>query len=237
MAFVTPFPDLGRPLPGEEQKAASPATPLKFVRSPRVVDLAANSSLLDLDAEIDGMLDIMQDELESDGAISNDSKEAFEFFCAAFDEKVDRIARFLSVLEARAAYCRREAVRLQARAKTAESKERQLKALLLYYLQSHSLKKVEGREFTISARKNSQDLLRIDEGITGLPARLESVSLALDGEAFEAVLATLPPALRQMVESSIQQRGPSSDAIRAELQCGVNIPGAALSRGFHVRIS
>jgi hypothetical protein len=101
--------------------------------------IASDNSLLDIDREIDVMLDLMQDELEETGEISEESQNRFERFCEAFGQKVDRVGRFIRVMEAREAYCKSEAARLAARGKTAENKAAQTKALVLYFLETRTL--------------------------------------------------------------------------------------------------
>jgi hypothetical protein len=54
--------------------------------------------------------------------------------------KVDRIGRYLSVMETRAEHCRQEAARYAQRAKRAQSKIDRTKSMVLYYLESHDLK-------------------------------------------------------------------------------------------------
>lgn len=117
--------------------------------------IASESSLLDIDREIDLMLDLMQDEFEEAGEISEVRRNQFQRFCEAFGQKVDRIGRFIRVMEAREAYCKSEAARLAARGKTAENKAAQTKALVLYFLESRSLTKMEGPQFTLRRQKNS----------------------------------------------------------------------------------
>ena len=133
--------------------------------------IAADHSLLDIDRELDLLLDRMQDELEENGEASPESTERFQQFCEAFGEKVDRIGRFIRVMEARTTYCKGEAARLTARGKSAENKVDQTKALVMYYLQSRALTKMEGKQFTIRCQKNSQDI-RTQMKVRSKPSKL-----------------------------------------------------------------
>jgi hypothetical protein len=65
--------------------------------------------------------------------------DRLELLCQAMNVKVDRIGRYLAVMEMRAEHCRKEA----ARAKRAQSKVDRTKAMVLYYLESHDLKQLE----------------------------------------------------------------------------------------------
>src|SRR5271154_3531439 len=70
--------------------------------------------------------------------------ERFQRFCQAMDVKIDRIGRFLRIMETRAEYCKRESARYAARARRAQSKIERTQSMVLYYLASHDLKKISG---------------------------------------------------------------------------------------------
>ncbi len=81
--------------------------------------VATDHSLLELDCELDALLDQIQDEIEELGEASAEAMERFQLFCEAMDVKIDRIGRFLRIMETRAEYCKREAARYAARARRA----------------------------------------------------------------------------------------------------------------------
>jgi hypothetical protein len=153
--------------------------------------IASDHSLLDIDREIDVMLDLMQDELEETGEVSKESRDQFQRFCEAFGQKVDRIGRFIRVMEAREAYCKSEAARLAARGKTAENKAAQTKALVLYFLETRSLTKMEGPQFTLRRQKNSQDSVKIKNPDV-IPMRLRRVAAKFDGDLWETIRPRCP---------------------------------------------
>ncbi len=70
------------------------------------------------------LLDEIQEQAESGDTdeVNPELIQRFQQFCDAHSEKVDRIGHFLSVMEARAAYCRGQANRLTDRARSAENK-------------------------------------------------------------------------------------------------------------------
>jgi hypothetical protein len=111
--------------------------------------IATDHSLLELDSELDALLDQIQDEIEEQGEASAEAMERFQLFCQAMDVKIDRIGRFLRVMETRAEYCKNESARYAARAKRAQNKIEQTESMVLYYLASHDLKKIESHEFTV----------------------------------------------------------------------------------------
>jgi hypothetical protein len=123
--------------------------------------IAEAHSLFEIDVELDGLLEEIEEQIGSEGQASEDLVTRFQMFCEAHGEKVDRIGRFLRMMEAREQYCRSEAARLGDRARAAASKVERTKSMVLFYLLSRDLKKIEGREFTLRAQKNSQDSVRI----------------------------------------------------------------------------
>jgi Gp157 protein len=126
-----------------------------------MASIAEASSLFEIDMELDGLLEEIQEQVESEGEPSEDLVARFQQFCEAHGEKVDRIGRFVRMMEAREQYCRSEATRLADRARAAASKVDRTKNMVLYYLLSRDLKKIEGSQFTLRAQKNSQDSVRI----------------------------------------------------------------------------
>ena len=197
--------------------------------------VAADHSLLEIDRELDVLFDQMQDELEETGVASPESVERFHTFCDAYGEKVDRIGRFIRVMEARNAYCKTEAARLTARGKSAENKVEQTKALVLYYLQSREMTKMEGKQFTLRCQKNSQDSVRISDPAL-IPLRLKRVEARFDGETWERIVAALPDELRSVLAAGIHDLSPMNDAIKQAVAQRETVEGATVSRGHHVRV-
>jgi hypothetical protein len=52
--------------------------------------------------------------------------------------------------------------------------------MVLYYLLSRDLKKIEGHKFTLRAQKNSQDSVRITDENVVVPERLRDDALRAD---------------------------------------------------------
>jgi hypothetical protein len=67
------------------------------------------------------------------------------------------------MMEAREQYCRSESARLADRGWATAGKVERTKNMVLYYLLSRDLKKIEGYQFTLRAQKNSQDSVRITD--------------------------------------------------------------------------
>ncbi len=197
--------------------------------------VASDHSLLEIDRELDVLFDQMQDELEETGVASPESVECFHAFCEAYGEKVDRIGRFIRVMEARTAYCKAEASRLTARGRSAENKVEQTKSLVLYYLQSREMTKMEGKQFTLRCQKNSQDSVRISDPAL-IPLRLKRVEARFDGETWEKIVAAVPDEVRSVLAAGIHDLSPMNDAIKQAVAQRETVEGATVSRGHHVRV-
>ena len=197
--------------------------------------IAATNSLFEIDAELDDLLDEIEEQTAQEGSPSEELVARFQQFCSAHGEKVDRIGRFLRRMEAREQFCRSEAARLSDRARAAAGKVERTKNMVLYYLMSRDLKALDGREFTLRAQKNSQDTVRITDE-AALPVAFRRIDARISGVLWETVLANLPDELGRMIESAVEESRPDTDTIKAAIQREEEVPGAELRRGWHLRI-
>ena len=198
--------------------------------------LAQDRSLFEIDRELDMLLDEIEDEIENHGEASAELLDRFQQFCEAHGEKADRIGRFLRMMEARVQYCRSEANRLQERARSSERKATQTKYMVMYYLKSRDLKKIEGREFTLRIQKNSQDSVRFTDE-TSVPMRYRTVAFRLDGAVWERLIESVPEEFNRLLVASIQEAAPSNEAIKKAVQNQIPVPGAEVYRGDHLRVA
>lgn len=198
--------------------------------------LAQGHSLFEIDRELDALLDEIEEEIENRGEASAELVERFQQFCEAHSEKADRIGRFLRMMEARVQYCRSEANRLQERARGSERKATQTKYMVMYYLKSRDLKKIEGREFTLRIQKNSQDSVRFTDE-TVVPLRYRTITARLDGTLWERLVEGVPEELKRLLVASIQEASPSNEAIKNAVQNQIAVPGAEVYRGDHLRLA
>ena len=197
--------------------------------------IAATNSLFEIDAELDSLLDEIEEQTAQGGELAGELVARFQGFCSAYGEKVDRIGRFLRQMEAREQFCRSEAARLSDRARTAAGKVERTKNMVLYYLMSRDLKTIEGREFTLRVQKNSQDSVRITDE-AALPVAFRKIDARISGVLWETVLANLPDELGKMLEGTVEESRPDTDSIRAAMLHQEDVPGAELRRGWHLRI-
>ena len=197
--------------------------------------IAETNSLFEIDVELDGLIEEIEGQVESEGQAAEDLVARFQQFCEAHGEKVDRIGRFLRQMETREQFCRSEATRLSDRARAAAGKVERTKNMVLYFLMSRDLKSIEGREFTLRAQKNSQDSVRITDE-EALPSAFRKIDARIGGVLWETVLANLPDELGKMLESTVEESRPDTDTIRVAIQREEEVPGAELRRGWHLRI-
>jgi hypothetical protein len=193
------------------------------------------SSLFDIDMELDSLLEQIEEQVEAGGEPSEDLVARFQQFCEAHGEKVDRIGRFVRMMEAREQFCRSEAARLTDRARAAAGKAERTKNMVLYYLLSRDLKKVEGHKFTLRAQKNSQDSIRITDE-AALPLSFCRIDARVDGCVWQMVLSLLPDQLAMALMSSVQEKRPNAEAIKAAAMQDEHVPGAEVRRGSHLRV-
>jgi Siphovirus Gp157 len=200
-----------------------------------MASIAEASSLFEIDAELDGLLEEIEGQVESEGQAAEDLVARFQQFCEAHGEKVDRIGRFVRIMEAREQYCRSESARLADRARAAAGKVERTKNMVLYYLLSRDLKKIEGHQFTLRAQKNSQDSVRITDE-AAVPKSYCWIDVRIDGVVWETVLSLLPDELSKSMESFIQEVRPNADAIRSAAMRNEPVPGTDVRRGSHLRV-
>jgi hypothetical protein len=200
-----------------------------------MASIAEANSLIEIDVELDGLLEEIEGQVESEGQAAEGLVARFQQFCEAHGEKVDRIGRFVRIMEAREQYCRSESARLTDRARAAAGKVERTKNMVLYYLLSRDLKKIEGYQFTLRAQKNSQDSVRITDE-AAVPKSYCRIDARIDGVVWETVVSLLPDELAKALESSVQEIRPDSDAIKSAVAQSEVVPGAEVRRGLHLRV-
>jgi len=200
--------------------------------------IVQDNSLFEIDRELDFLLDEIQEQAESEDTeeVSPELMQKFQQFCEAHSAKVDRIGHFLSMMEARAGYCRAQANRLTDRARSAENKVDRTKNMVLYYLKSRELRKIEGKEFTLRLQKNSQDsLVVLDE--PQIPLLFRDIEAKIPGHLWEGLLSYLSDEARRELNACIRQMKPNTDAIKRAAADQQKVPGAAIQRGVHLRVA
>jgi hypothetical protein len=195
-----------------------------------------NNTLFEIDRELDSLLDQIEEEAEANGTASPELLERFRQFCQAESDKVDRIGRFLTLMDSRQRYCRQQAEHFQKRARSAESKVISTKSMVLYFLAARQLKKIEGNEFTLRMQKNSQDSVEITDA-SKVPIIYRELEVRIPGRLWQAILAFLPEDTSNLLASCIRDDKPCNDAIKDAASRNEEVPGAQVKRGVHLRVA
>jgi hypothetical protein len=193
-------------------------------------------SLFEIDIELDALLEQIEEQVETDGELSEELLSRFREFCAAHGEKVDRIGRFVRMMEAREQYCRSEAARLGERARSTAAKVDRTKSMVLFYLMSRERRRIEGQEFTLRIQKNRQDSARILDEVN-LPMAFRKVEARVGGVLWETVLSYLPEELERTLAECIQETRPDTEAIKAAVLRHEEVARAEVRRGSHLRVA
>lgn len=192
--------------------------------------MSDGNTLFEIDREMDSLLDEIEEQAEEYGSASPEVLEKFRQFCDAENEEVDRIGRFLTLMDNRMKYCRQQADRFQMRPRSADAKMVRTKKMVLYFLAARGLKKIEGREFTLRLQKNSQDSVEITDA-SQVPIACRELELRIPGRVWQAVLAFLPEDTSKLLASCIRDDTPSNGAIKEAANRCEEVPGARIKRG------
>jgi hypothetical protein len=194
------------------------------------------NTLFEIDRELDSLLDQIEEEAEESGTASPELLERFQQFCQAESDKVDRIGRFLTLMDSRLRYCRQQAEHFQKRARSADAKIVGTKNMVLYFLAARGLKKIEGKEFTLRLQKNSQDSVEITDA-GQVPITFRDLELHIPGRVWQTVLALLPEDTSKALTSCIRDDRPSNDAIKEAVSSFEEVLGVQVKRGIHLRVA
>ena len=117
----------------------------------------------------------------------------------------------------------------------AQAKIDRTEEMILYYLTSHDLKKIESQAYTLKRNKNSQDSVVITQP-DAIPAELRRFEAKVDGPLWLEVIDALPDALAEPLEGCIKSSEPSNTAIKARIASGGTVDGAKVTRAYHLRV-
>jgi hypothetical protein len=198
--------------------------------------MSGANTLFEIDRELDSLLDQIEEEAEESGTASPELLKRFQQFCEAESDKVDRIGRFLTLMDSRLKYCRLQAEHFQKRARSTDAKVVSTKNMVLYFLAARGLKKIEGKEFTLRLQKNSQDSVEITDA-GQVPITYRELELRIPGRLWQSVVTLLPEDTSKVLASCIRSDKPCTDAIKEAVNRYGEIPGAQVKRGIHLRIA
>lgn len=200
------------------------------VRDPR--------SLFDIDERLVELMDQVADAAADGQEPPAELIEEINEYIEAFHSKVDRIAGYLRWQESIASICGAEAERLSSRKRSAEGRVSRLKNMLLHFMLSRGLKKLEGERAAIGLQPNSAASL-----LVGNPLKIGECfferSIGFTKTEMQELIYQLPAgALRDRLEAQLAEDGwqVNGSAIRAAIVNGSEVDGARLVKGHHIRI-
>jgi hypothetical protein len=119
-------------------------------------------SLFDLDERLVELMDCAEEAAEC-GEIPQELVEEINDYLEAFRTKVDRIAGYWRWQESIASICGEESERLSARKRAADRRVNRLKDMLLAFMMSRGLKKLDGEKAAIGLQANGNASLVIND--------------------------------------------------------------------------
>lgn len=200
------------------------------VRDPR--------SLFDIDERLVELMDRVADAAADGQEPPAELIEEIDEYIEAFQSKVDRIAGYLRWQESIASICGAEDERLSARKKATEGRVSRLKNILLHFMLSRGLKKLEGERAAIGLQPNSAASLVVDDALQIGECFFER-SIGFTKTEMQELIYQLPAGdLRDRLEAQLVEDGwqVNGSAVRAAIVNGTEIDGARLVKGHHVRI-
>jgi hypothetical protein len=194
-------------------------------------------SLFDLDERLIDLMDCAEAAAE-DGEISQELLQEINDYLEAFRTKVDRIVGYWRWQESIATICGEEADRLSARKRAAERRVNHLKEMLLAFMMSRGLKKLEGEKAAIGVQANGTGSLVIDDPLQIGECFFEKTLRFTKTELQEVVYQLADGKLRRRLEAALAGGGweINNSAVRCALTSSSPISGARLVKCNHVRI-
>ena len=194
-------------------------------------------SLFDLDERLIELLECV-DEAAQDGEVPQELLHEINDYLEAFQTKVDRIAGYWRWQESVATICAEEADRLSARKRAAERRMNRLKEMLLAFMMSRGVKRLEGEKAAIGLRANSMASLLIDDPLQIGECFFEKSLRFTKTELQEIVYQLADGELRSRLEVALAAGGweINASAVRFAITNGSHVSGVRLVKGNHVRL-
>ena len=194
-------------------------------------------SLFDLDQRLIELMDCAEEAAEQ-GEIPKDLIDEINDYLEAFQTKVDRIAGYWRWQESIATICGQEIDRLSTRKRAAERRVNRLKEMLLAFMLSRGLKKIEGQKSSIGLQPNSSASLVIDDPLQIGECFFEKNLRLTKTELQEIVYQMAEGKLRCKLEAALAGDGweINNSAVRFAITNGSTVSGVKLVKGNHLRL-
>jgi len=195
-------------------------------------------SLFELDERFIELMERADEEVSETGEVPAALLVEITDYLEAFRGKVDRIAGYCRWQESITRICGEEADRLAARKKAATGRVDRLKGMLMTFMLTRDLKKLEGETTSIALQINGNPSLRIDDPLQVGPGFYECSLRFTKTELQEWAPQLMEGPLRRRLEATLHGDGwtINESAVRAALVNNAGVSGARLVKGHHVRI-
>ncbi len=194
-------------------------------------------SLFDLDQRLIELMDHAEEAAE-EGEIPQHLLDEINDYLEAFQVKVDRIAGYWRWRQSIATICGQEVERLSARKRAAERRVNRLKEMLLAFMLSRGIKKIEGERSSIGLQPNSTDSLVIDDPLQIGESFFEKNLRLTKTELQEIVYQIGDGKLRRRLEAALVGDGweINNSAVRFAITNGSAVSGVRLIKSNHLRL-
>jgi hypothetical protein len=188
---------------------------------PAATDIASRLTLF----QIEESIALLAEAAEEQG-LTPDIEQALTTYLQGALEKRDRVAEFIQYCEWMAELAKGEIKRLKL--KHFEGTADRVSAMVLHVLDFLEAKKLEGRTHTLCKRKCPPPV-RIDDE-TSVPSEFKRVTVTLQLDEWNRLLAAAGDTLRQTVETAIVKREEAIDlkAVKEALNVERDVAGADL---------
>jgi hypothetical protein len=194
-------------------------------------------SLFDLDERLIDLMDCAEDAAE-EGEIPQPLIGEINDYLEAFRTKVDRIAGYWRWQESIATICGEETDRLSARKQAAERRVNRLRDMLMAFMLSRGLKRLEGERTAIGLQANSAASLVVDDPLQIGECFFERSLRFTKTELQEIVYQMADGTLRSRLQAALAGDGweINNSAVGFAIINSSPISGARLVKGNHVRL-
>jgi hypothetical protein len=194
-------------------------------------------SLFDLDDRLIELMGLVEETADAEGEISKDLAQEIDTYLEAYRLKVDRIVGYWRWQQSIADISSKEAERLAARKKAAENRVTRLKEFLFAFMMARGIKKLEGEKSDIGMQRNSTASLVVDDPLQIGDRFFERNVRFNKTELQEIVYQLAEGEVRRRLELALKDGWEvNGEAVRAGLVNNVQIAGARLVTGSHIRI-
>lgn len=195
-------------------------------------------SLFDVDEQLADLMDRLDEAAADNPELPAELVQEVNDYIEAFRSKMDRIAGYWRWQESIAEICAQEVERLSTRKRAAESRLVRLKNMLLAFMLSRGVKRLEGVSASICMQQNSAASLALDDPLQIAECFYEN-SLRFTKTELQELIYQLPDGdLRHRLEVQLTSEGwqVNGSAVRASISNGSPVAGARLVKGHHVRL-